>query len=116
MMCNQYGRAAPKNTGKCASDCGFRGGIQRRSRLIHNKDRGISEQSASERDSLALAHGNRRSTFPDNRVVAVRKRLNEVINRSRAGTCLNVLESRIRTAIGDILFHTRAEKIGDLFD
>ena len=64
---------------------------------------GFDEQRPRDRDALALAAGERVAALADDRVVAVGSSVDELVGSGGAGRRLDLVERRVRAAVGDVV-------------
>ena len=78
-------------------------GIQRAGRFIKDEDRCIFQKSARDRDSLALAPGERRAALANHGVITLWEALDELMRVRRPSRCLDLFQPGLRAAVSDIL-------------
>ena len=95
-------------------------GIERGGGLVEQDDRRVLDQRARDRDALALAAGKLRAALADRRVVAGRKRADELVGVRGLGGGDDLGLARAGLADGDVLADRAVEQehvladIGDL--
>ena len=91
-------------------------GIDSRERLVQHQDRRVAEHRAGNRDALALAAGQLDPLLADDRVVAVRQRVDEALDVGHPRRLFDFLHARIRAAHADVLADGAVEEEGVLVD
>ena len=81
----------------------FGHGVERGSRFIENQNRGTLDDGACDDDTLALASRQLRRTFPERRLVAFSKRLDESVRACHAGGFCDLVRRRLGLSEADIL-------------
>src|SRR6266540_3769755 len=78
-MGDQERRATDHQLVERVEDDALGAGVDRRGRLVHDEDRGVLDESAGDRDPLALSPGQLGSPLSDRGLVAVRQLGDEVV-------------------------------------
>src|SRR5690348_1750877 len=77
--------------------------VETRRRLVENQDARVCQNRARDRHALALTARQLDASLPDNRVVAVRELLDELVAVRDAAGLFDFLDGRARTRVADIL-------------
>ena len=86
--------------------------VDRGRRLVENQDRCVLDERARDRDALALASGEAGALLADDRVVALRKRGDEVVGVRRARRRADLILGRLQPSVADVLRNRAREEEG----
>src|SRR5579872_6856274 len=95
---------------------GFRLAVKRGSGFVKNKDWRIFQDSARDRNPLALAARKPDASFADHFIVTRGQRLDEIVSQSGTGCGFHLLQWNVGLAVGDVVAHGIVEQNGFLRD
>ena len=95
---------------KRESDAGLGRRVHRRGRVVEDEDARVDEQRACDRNALPLTARERDPALADERVVAVRQPLDELVCLRCARSPFHVGERGVREPEGDVLPHRRRKE------
>jgi hypothetical protein len=77
--------------------------------FVKEQNRGVTQERPGDGDTELLASGERRPALANDGVKPARELGQEVVELGECGSLLDLLERRVRPAIGDIRLHTHRE-------
>src|SRR5580765_5051992 len=91
-------------------------GVDRRQRVVEHEDAGTRDQRPSERDALALSTGQIDAALADQRVVAVRQLVGELVDAGRSARGEHVVPGDVRPSGGEVVAQRNGEEDRTLRD
>ena len=108
------GRAAPHQPVERALDDRLVFRVHRRQRFVENQNRGVAQQRASDRDTLALAAREPDAPLADHGAIALRQPRDELVGIRGARRRLDFLGARVGLAEAQVVLDGTVEEVGVL--
>ena len=112
-------RPAAHRLAQAVANPRFGGRVDGRRRVVEDQDAWVDDECAGDRESLPLTARERDPALADDRVVAVRQRLDELVRLRQLGRVHDLVIGRAGPAEGDVLADARREEeriLGDHAD
>src|SRR5215471_14127779 len=103
MMSDEHGRPALHQTFERSNPGLLRGGIEAGGGLVENQNWRVADQRPGNRNSLTLAAGQRSAPLADDRVVAMRHALDELVRVGQLCCPTYIAERRSGPAVCDVV-------------